>query len=176
MYIISVYSSEQLHSANQDFVQLCVYLVLYDYVQLCVYLVLYDYVQLCVYLVLYDYVQLCVYLVLCDSLLICYFYYSNIVLVVLLAAVVIVLHSPKRNLYLNTHCVSFKSVPRDLNNSYLHHVCSCKRYNRISCTQYIGIIRVSLRATVCAVQKLPSANTQLQSCHFCSNICISFVH
>jgi len=129
MYSISVYNSEYLHGRNQDFVQMCRYLVLYD------------------------------------SLLLCYICCCIIILVVLLAVVVIVLGSPKRNLYLNTHCVSVKSVPHNLNISYRRHVCNSRTNNRVSYKKYIGIVTMSLSTTVYAVQQLPSVNTQLQSCH-----------
>ena len=76
MYIMSVYSSEYMHSRNQDIVQMCRYLVQYDF------------------------------------LLICYFYCCVIALVMKLTIVVIILLTPKRNLYLNIHWVSAKSVPK----------------------------------------------------------------
>jgi hypothetical protein len=68
-----------------------------------------------------------------SCMIVCYFViFCVIVLVVLLAVVVIVLIYPNRNLYLNTKCVSVKSVPHNLTISYRRHVCNCRRNNRIS--------------------------------------------
>jgi hypothetical protein len=77
-----------------------------------------------------------------------------LVVVVLVVAVVIL--SPKSNL--NTHRVSFKSVPNTFNISYRHHVYNSRSNNRATYTQYIGIITMSLPTTVYAVHQLPSVN------------------
>ena len=59
---------------------------------------------------LYSINQGFLHLVLYDCLLLRYFYCCITVLVVLLTGVVILLLSPKRNLYLNKHCVYVKFV------------------------------------------------------------------
>jgi hypothetical protein len=119
MFIISMYSSQYLHSINQDYVQLCRYLVLTFFGDLL-------------------------------------FYSYIFVLVVLLQIVVIVLPSVKEICtYLNTHCVSVKSVPHKLKISYRGHVCNCRRKNRITYKPYIVIIVVPVSTAVYSVQKLP---------------------
>jgi len=152
MFIMSVYSSEYLHSRRQDYVQMCRYLVLYDCLLLCNFFLYYcicSIIRSCSYSITF----------------------------------------PKRNLYLNTHCVTVKSVSYYLNISYRRHVCNCRlttgfhintiyRYNysfspyRILCgptvtgSKHTATVLPCYHINIILTQSdVPSVNTQLQSCH-----------